>query len=169
MSLSKLDSISSVPRTPSQETKKRKLHPWLLPASLVVALALIFAWLLRDRLIPSLDVRAVPVVILEDIEGVDARLLSDRSEATGEGQVPDAEFSAPMQFQAAGWFEPDPLPIRATALIDGVVEEVHVLEGASVSKGVRSRASSPMMSSCGCWPPSGISQRSRPSTTCTSP
>jgi multidrug efflux pump subunit AcrA (membrane-fusion protein) len=40
-----------------------------------------------------------------------------------------------MLFQAAGWFEPDPLPIRATALVDGVVKTVHVLEGQAVKQG----------------------------------
>jgi RND family efflux transporter MFP subunit len=40
-----------------------------------------------------------------------------------------------MLFQASGWIEPDPLPIKATALIDGVVDEVHVLEGQLVKKG----------------------------------
>jgi len=40
-----------------------------------------------------------------------------------------------MLFQAAGWFEPDPLPIRATSLTDGVIESVHVLEGQTVKAG----------------------------------
>lgn len=38
-------------------------------------------------------------------------------------------------FQASGWLEPAPLPIKATALIDGVVEKVHVLPGDQVTKG----------------------------------
>ena len=48
---------------------------------------------------------------------------------------PGADYSAAMLFQAAGWFEPDPLPIRATALVDGVVDEVFVLEGEAVKTG----------------------------------
>ena len=40
-----------------------------------------------------------------------------------------------MLFQASGWIEPDPLPIKSTALVDGVVQEVHVLEGQLVKKG----------------------------------
>lgn len=39
-----------------------------------------------------------------------------------------------MAFQASGWVEPDPLPIKATALVDGVVNQVHVLEGQEVSR-----------------------------------
>ena len=37
-------------------------------------------------------------------------------------------------FQASGWIEPDPLPVKATALISGVVDEVFVLEGESVGE-----------------------------------
>jgi HlyD family secretion protein len=37
-------------------------------------------------------------------------------------------------FQASGWIEPDPFPIRVTSFYSGIVKEVHVLEGAKVSK-----------------------------------
>lgn len=40
-----------------------------------------------------------------------------------------------MLFQAGGWVEPDPLPIHAVALTDGVIEKVNVLEGQEVKKG----------------------------------
>mgnify|MGYP003574624666 FL=1 len=40
-----------------------------------------------------------------------------------------------MIFQASGWVEPDPYPVKATALIDGVVETVEVLEGQIVESG----------------------------------
>jgi multidrug resistance efflux pump len=42
--------------------------------------------------------------------------------------------SGKLLFQASGWIEPDPLPIKATALIDGVIDTVHVLEGQQVAK-----------------------------------
>ena len=38
-------------------------------------------------------------------------------------------------FQASGWIEPDPYPIRIPSLYDGVVEDVLVLEGEIVRKG----------------------------------
>lgn len=44
-------------------------------------------------------------------------------------------FEGEALFQASGWIEADPFPVRATALTDGVVEEVHVLEGESVEEG----------------------------------
>lgn len=40
-----------------------------------------------------------------------------------------------LLFQASGWLEPDPYPIRATALADGVISQVHVLEGQLVDAG----------------------------------
>jgi HlyD family secretion protein len=48
---------------------------------------------------------------------------------------PSNKTAGNMRFQASGWIEPDPLPIKATALIDGVIETVHVLEGQAVKKG----------------------------------
>ncbi len=39
-----------------------------------------------------------------------------------------------MLFQASGWIEPDPLPIKATSLVDGVIEKVEILEGQLVKK-----------------------------------
>jgi multidrug resistance efflux pump len=40
-----------------------------------------------------------------------------------------------IAFQAAGWLEPDPYPVRATALVSGVVDTVLVTEGEVVSQG----------------------------------
>lgn len=40
-----------------------------------------------------------------------------------------------MKFQASGWIEPSPQPIKATALVDGVIEKVFILEGESVEAG----------------------------------
>lgn len=40
-----------------------------------------------------------------------------------------------LLFQASGWIEPDPFPIKVTSLYSGVVKEVHVLEGQKIRKG----------------------------------
>jgi RND family efflux transporter MFP subunit len=45
------------------------------------------------------------------------------------------EKKGELLFQASGWIEPDPFPIQVTSLYSGVVKEVHVLEGESVTKG----------------------------------
>lgn len=53
--------------------------------------------------------------------------------------LPDSNMSSqtqgPLLFQASGWIEPDPFPIRVTSLYSGVVKEVHVLEGQKIQKG----------------------------------
>jgi len=115
----------------------RRWPAWLFPAFLVVAFVAIFLWFLRDRLLPSQSVNVAPVVLVTDLESKDASTVSSSAADTKKttAQDSEAEFSGSMLFQAAGWFEPDPLPIRATALVDGVVESVHVLEGEAVSKG----------------------------------
>jgi HlyD family secretion protein len=40
-----------------------------------------------------------------------------------------------VSFQASGWIEPGPFPIKVSALVDGFIEEVHILEGEHVEKG----------------------------------
>ena len=58
------------------------------------------------------------------------------SEGTGTSATSESDrWDAPIQFQASGWVEPDPLPIKATALVNGVVDHVSVLEGETVKAG----------------------------------
>ena len=47
----------------------------------------------------------------------------------------DGLGSGAIAFQASGWLEPDPFPTYASALTDGIVAEVLVLEGQRVAKG----------------------------------
>ncbi|MGK0190319.1 MAG: HlyD family secretion protein [Verrucomicrobiales bacterium] len=116
--------------TPSPPRKKRSLPSWLLPAGLLLAFAAVFAIAFADRLTPASKVRVSPAILLSDIE-------QKAAVAVPSAIVPDqrADYTAAMLFQAAGWFEPDPLPIRATALVDGVVDNVYVLEGEVVKMG----------------------------------
>lgn len=99
---------------------RRRMAVWLLPLALLLGFALLFALLFRDRLIPAKSVGVVPAVGIEE------------AMATAP-IVKGAEGS--LLFQASGWVEPDPLPTKATALTDGIVDEVHVLEGELVKKG----------------------------------
>ena len=117
--------------TPS---RKRRLPTWMLPALLLLAFAGVFAVAFADRLLPARSVTVSPAILLSDIEQEEPET-APTSESGAEASPPPADYSTPMLFQAAGWFEPDPLPIRATALVDGVVEEVFVLEGETVGKG----------------------------------
>ncbi len=91
---------------------------WLIPLAIVAGFGVLFLALFRDRLLPAQDVKVAVVLAT----------ISDSS------AVPPSS-SGGLLFQASGWIEPDPLPIKATSLIDGVIETVHVLEGQAVKKG----------------------------------
>lgn len=95
---------------------------WMLPLAIFLGFALLFALLFRDRLLPATPVAVVPAIGIE--ETITANAASENRASSGK----------PL-FQASGWVEPDPLPIKATALTDGIVDEVHVLQGALVKKG----------------------------------
>ena len=105
---------------PPSRSAKRRFGVWLLPLAIFLGFALLFALLFRDRLLPATPVAVVPAIGIEETLTVPM-----------EKRAPSGK---PL-FQASGWVEPDPLPIKATALTDGIVDEVHVLEGALVKKG----------------------------------
>lgn len=102
----------------------RRRAAWLLPAAVLAGFTLLFLLLFRDSLMPAKAVVVVPARAIE---------------LRGSGETAPAAGAEPaagrLMFQASGWIEPDPLPIKATALTDGVVDTVHVLEGESVVKG----------------------------------
>lgn len=102
--------------------RSTRLAAWWLPIALMLGFALLFALLFRDRLLPAREVRVVAAMAIAD----------DATTATI--PTPD-KADGRLLFQASGWLEPDPLPIRATALADGVISEVHVLEGQLVEEG----------------------------------
>lgn len=104
---------------PGQAASTRRLT-LLLPLGILAGFALLFLLLFRDRLIPATEVRVTPAVAVEE-----------KSSASASSPAK----SGKLLFQASGWIEPDPLPIKATALTDGIVDQVHVLEGQSVKKG----------------------------------
>ena len=112
-------SLDSLARPAPATAPVRRMPAWLIPLTIGAGFAVLFLALFRDRLLPATDVQTAVVL------------------ATA-GETEDGSATAPageMLFQASGWIEPDPLPVKATALIDGVVDQVHVLEGQSVEKG----------------------------------
>jgi RND family efflux transporter MFP subunit len=98
-------------------TDRRRRSHWLsryvLPAAALLAFAAVLLWAVRDSLLPSKPVMVVPV-------------LTSRAEIQQEG--------APL-FQAAGWVEPRPTPTVVSALAEGVIEELLVVEGQEVKAG----------------------------------
>lgn len=120
MDLGALSRATAVPRPavvprPRRNWKTRVL----LPAALLAAVASLFAVAARDALRPARAVRVVPVVV---------RTVQETSPS-------DSAAPAAATVQAPGWVEPDPFPISVSALTDGVVKEVLVVEGEAVKAG----------------------------------
>lgn len=114
-------SLDSLTRHDAEHKPARRLPGWLIPVALAAGFGLLFAALFRDRLLPAREVQTAVVL------------------ATVSDTVSPSPNAAPktggLLFQASGWVEPDPLPIKATALVDGVIDNVLVLEGQQVAKG----------------------------------
>lgn len=85
----------------------------LIPGVLICGFTALIVWAAWDFIFPATPVTVVPVV---------ASKAKNQSAGT------------PL-FQAAGWIEPRPTPIRVAALSPGVIEELLVVEDQAVSKG----------------------------------
>src|SRR5687768_1403130 len=120
--MSSLTTLDSLRRGESAALAPRIAPPrrrWVLrmgvPVALILAFAAVLAYAARDALLPAHEVMVAPVII---------------KTAAGGAAVEGAVIA-----QAAGWVEPDPYPVHVTALTDGVVNEVLVLEGQPVKAG----------------------------------
>jgi len=98
---------------PSIHARRHVLTRYVLPAVLLVGFLSLVAWASRDIVIPPKPVTVVPV-------------FATTSEVRQEG--------TPL-FQAAGWIEPRPTPVRVAALAPGVVEQLLVVEDQPVTVG----------------------------------
>ncbi len=112
-------SLETLSRQPEPPKAIRRAPAWSIPAAILLGFAILFLALFRDRLLPAPEV-TVAVVLAAPF-------------ASGSPAAPSS--SGNPLFQASGWIEPSPLPVIATALVDGVVETVHVLPGQDVKKG----------------------------------
>ena len=99
--------------TPAASARRRVLSRYLIPGVLIIGFATLVAWASRDALLPPQPVWVVPV-------------LASQSTSQSEG--------TPL-FQAAGWIEPRPTPIRVAALAPGVVERLLVVQDQAVKAG----------------------------------
>lgn len=91
----------------------------LLPAVILTTAAGLLAYSARDALSTAIEVQVVPVVVRDAPGQVGQAGPSDRS----------------VVIQAPGWIEPDPYVVEVSALAEGVVREILVLEGAPVKAG----------------------------------
>ncbi len=93
--------------------RRHVLSRYVIPGALVTGFVMLFVWALRNSIWPPQPVSVVPVLATQS---------SGQSEGT------------PL-FQAAGWIEPRPTPIRVAALAPGVVERLLVVEDQAVKAG----------------------------------
>ena len=107
------------------QTAKRRAT-WLLPVGVLLGFSLVFLLLFRDRLIPARGVVVSPAVAIESKPATVEKSASP---------APATPVAGRLLFQASGWVEPDPQPIKVTALTDGFIDQVNVLEGAAVKEG----------------------------------
>ncbi len=96
----------------------------MLPVLFLIGVVVVFGYAFRDRLLPGIPVEFVPAMATPNGEQDEAAHAPASANASGQ-----------LLFQATGWIEPDPLPIRVTPLYSGVAREVHVLEGQTVTNG----------------------------------
>ena len=107
----------AVERTaPTGAIGARKRKFWTrygVPLVVVLGFAAVVGWSLRDRFLPKRAVTVVPIVLT---------------------QAEVQQAGTPL-FQAAGWIEPRPSAVLVSALVEGIVEELFVVEGQAVEKG----------------------------------
>jgi len=134
MSLQTLASHREAPVSSTEpRARSKKLTDRLIAGLPLYLLAgfLALGWVLfGEYLVPRRSVEVATVVTQR--ASVDAGVAPADNGASAPNANPWA--GAPL-FQASGWIEADPFPTRATALVGGVVESVHVLEGERVAQG----------------------------------
>lgn len=101
---------------PAGDIRLRR-HVWtryVIPGLLLAGFLGLLAWALREALLPARPVTVVPV-------------LATRAAVAQEAGTP--------LFQAAGWVEPRPTAVAVTALAEGVIEQLFVVENQEVKAG----------------------------------
>jgi RND family efflux transporter MFP subunit len=93
--------------------RRHTLSRYVIPGVLLVGFLVLVAWASRDTLMPPKPVWVVPVIAAQS---------AMQTEGT------------PL-FQAAGWIEPRPTPVRVAALSPGVVDRLLVVEDQAVKAG----------------------------------
>ena len=104
---------SAAPTPTTTRVRRRWISRYAVPLAILGAFGGLFVWAARDSFLPAHVVTITPVIVT-------------RAEVQQEG--------TPL-FQAAGWIEPQPSAVLASALAPGVVEEMLVVEGQLVEKG----------------------------------
>lgn len=98
---------------PRRTRRQAVLSRYVLPGLVIFGFLAMLGWATRDRFLSSKPVTVVPVVVT-------------RAEVQQAG--------TPL-FQAAGWIEPRPTAVLVSALAEGVVSELLVVEGQKIVAG----------------------------------
>jgi len=98
---------------PSRPRRRRIVTRYVLPGVVLLGFLAVLLWATRDSLLPAKPVTVVPV-------------LATRAEI---------QESGTSLFQSAGWVEPRPTPVVVSALAEGIVEQLLVVEGQEVKAG----------------------------------
>src|SRR5438132_1187895 len=99
---------------PAEPARRRHfVTRYLLPGVVLLGFLGVSGWAARESFLPSQPVTVVPVV-------------TTRAEVQQSGAA---------LFQAAGWVEPRPTPVLVTALTEGVIEQLLVVEDQAVQAG----------------------------------
>lgn len=114
--------VAAADRVP--RPRRRWLTRVAMPAAIVAAVLGLLSYAAGDWLLPAREVEVVRATAMPVQEGGQE----------GSGAGPAARSTAVVA-QAPGWVEPDPYPIYVSALADGVVERIEVLEGETVEAG----------------------------------
>jgi RND family efflux transporter MFP subunit len=120
--------LDSTSETNSKTTKRS--YAWLLPVALLLGFAAIFILLFGNRFLPATEVKTARVVTVRSGSATKPLATEDP-----ESTLPNNPTKGAMLFQASGWIEPDPYTIYVPTLTDGIVKNVHVLEGQEVKQG----------------------------------
>lgn len=105
--------------------RRRWLTRFALPLVIVLAVLAVLGYAMRDVILPAREVSVVRAT---------AVTRSSQPASAADAKTPPAGPTSVVA-QAPGWVEPDPYPVYVTALADGVVQRVNVLEGEPVEAG----------------------------------
>ncbi|MFO0880989.1 MAG: efflux RND transporter periplasmic adaptor subunit [Gemmataceae bacterium] len=108
------DAPKALPVPPSAAARRNLLTRFVLPGLLLAGFAAVMVYAARETLSPPRSITVIPV--------------------TTSQTAMDAPSDTPL-FRAAGWVEPKPTPTIVTALAEGVVEQLLVVEGQEVRQG----------------------------------
>jgi len=114
-------STHSAPRDPAS-TPRRTLMPILIPGAVLLCTAGLIAWNAWPVMRASRSIEVTQAIFVPGV-------------APTEEQSQEQPIRGTRTVQAAGWLESQPFIIAATALADGVVSEMLVLEGERVEEG----------------------------------